>query len=128
MPEVLLESVSKKFVHRPVLFGLLGERRGSTQALRDVSVAVGRGEVLALLGANGAGKSTLLKLICTMLLPEHGRVTVSGFDAARQGMEVRHRVGFALAHERSFYPRLTARENLNFFAALEDVPRNRRPP
>jgi len=109
------------------MFGLLGERRGTTAALRDVTLAVERGEVLALLGANGAGKTTLLKLICTMLLPDSGTLRVAGFDAERQPQQVTRRVGFALAHERSFYPRLTARENLNFYAVLEDVPRSQRP-
>jgi ABC-2 type transport system ATP-binding protein len=127
VPEIVLQSVSKSFDHRAALFGMLGERRGSTVALDDVTLTVERGRVLALLGANGAGKTTLLKLICTMLLPESGSVAVAGFDTVRQPGEVRRRVGFALAHERSFYPRLTASENLNFYAALEDVPRAMRP-
>ena len=127
MPEISLQSVTKVFRHRAALFGWLGERRGSSTALSDVTLAVERGEVLALLGANGAGKTTLLKLISTMLLADRGSVTVCGFNAARQPEQVTRRVGFALAHERSFYPRLTARENLNFYAALEDVPRPQRP-
>lgn len=127
MPEVSLQSVTKTFHHRAALFGLLGERRGVTVALRDVTLSVERGEVLALLGANGAGKTTLLKLICTMLLPDSGSISVAGFDTARQPSQVTRRVGFALAHERSFYVRLTARENLNFYATLENVPRRERP-
>jgi len=93
------------------------------QALKDVSLEVAAGEVLGLLGPNGSGKSTTLNLISTVLLPDDGRVRVAGFDTRSHGQQVRRRVGFALASERSFFPRLTARENLEFFAALEDVPR-----
>ena len=126
MPEISLQSVSKAFQHHPALFGWLGERRGSTSALSEVTLEMERGEVLALLGANGAGKTTLLKLVCTMLRADGGRVLVGGYDAGREPGAVRQRVGFALAHERSFYPRLTAGENLNFYAALEDVARGQR--
>jgi ABC-2 type transport system ATP-binding protein len=56
-----------------------------------------------------------------MLLPDCGAVLVHGWDTRRQGQEVRRRVGFAVASERSFFPRLTVRENLEFFAALENV-------
>lgn len=79
-----------------------------------------------LLGPNGSGKTTLLKLISTVLLPDDGQVLVYGADTSSQGPEVRGRIGFAVATERSFYPRLTARENLDLFAALDDVPRPQR--
>jgi ABC-2 type transport system ATP-binding protein len=82
------------------------------------------GEVLGLLGPNGSGKSTSLKLISTMLLPDRGQVFVQGSDTRRQGQAVRGNVGFALASERSFFPRLTIRENLEFFAVLENVRRS----
>src|SRR5262249_39936746 len=93
-------------------------------ALRNVSFELGTGEVLGLLGPNGSGKSTTLKLVSTLLLPDSGRVTVAGFETRSSGQAVRRRVGFALASERSFFPRLSARENLEFFAALEDISRN----
>jgi ABC-2 type transport system ATP-binding protein len=59
-----------------------------------------------------------------MLLPDRGHVLVQGCDSRRQGQAVRRAVGFALASERSFFPRLTVRENLEFFAALENVRRS----
>ena len=82
---------------------------------------------MVLLGPNGSGKTTTLKLISTTLLPDAGRVLIAGYDTRTQAREVRRRVGFAVATERSFFPRLTARENLDFFAALDDVPRRQRP-
>jgi len=128
MDQVVFESVSKIFRHRPALFNWLGrERGGETIALKDVSFAAGRAEVLALLGPNGSGKSTSLKLISTMLLPDSGSLRVGGFDARRDAGHVRRQVGIAVAAERSFFARLSARENLEFFAALDEVPRTERP-
>ena len=124
---VVLESVSKIFRHRPALGNWIGrERRGETRALQDVSLSAAPGEVLVLVGPNGSGKTTLLKLVSTMLLPDAGRVAVAGADTVRDASRARRAVGFAVAAERSFYPRLTARENLAFFAVLDDVPRAER--
>ena len=124
MNSVALESVHKIF--RPASFFGFGGARAETYALKEVSLSAGAGEVLALLGPNGSGKSTTLKLVSTMLLPDRGRVLVGGADTRLQSRAVRRQVGFAVASERSFFPRLTARENLDFFAALEDVPRRER--
>jgi ABC-2 type transport system ATP-binding protein len=124
MNSVVLESVHKIF--RPASFFGFGAARAETHALRGISLSAAVGEVLALLGPNGSGKSTTLKLVSTMLLPDRGRVSVGGADTRIQSQAVRRQVGFAVASERSFFPRLTSRENLDFFAALEDVPRTER--
>src|ERR1700747_200671 len=127
MDSVVFESVRKIFLHRPALFNWLGrERSGETVALKDVSFSTVRAEVLALLGPNGSGKTTTLKLISTMLLPDGGSVRVGGCDTLHDSGAVRRRVGIAIATERSFFPRLSARENLDFFATLDDVPRRER--
>jgi ABC-2 type transport system ATP-binding protein len=127
MDAVVLESVSKVFRHRPALFNLMGrERSGETRALDEVSLQVPSGKVLVLLGPNGSGKTTVLKLVSTMLLPDRGRVRVQGADTLLHPEQVRRHIGFAVAAERSFFPRLSARENLEFFATLENVPRTSR--
>jgi ABC-2 type transport system ATP-binding protein len=127
MDSVVFESVRKIFLHRPALFNWLGrERSGETVALKDVSFSTVRAEVLALLGPNGSGKTTTLKLISTMLLPDGGSVRVGGYDTRHNAGGVRRQVGIAIATERSFFPRLSARENLDFFATLDDVPRRER--
>jgi len=128
MDSIVLESVSKIFRHRPALFNWFAkERSGETRALQNLSLNVPEGTALVLLGPNGSGKTTTLKLISTMLLPDEGRVVVSGAETHREPYAVRKKVGFAVATERSFFPRLSARENLDFFAALENVPRKDRP-
>jgi ABC-2 type transport system ATP-binding protein len=127
MDPIVFESVRKVFRHRPALFNWLGrERGGETTALNGASFSVARGHVLVVLGPNGSGKTTALKLISTLLLPDAGAVRVGGFDTERDPGEVRRQVGIAVATERSFFPRLSARENLEFFAALDEVPRNSR--
>lgn len=133
MDGILLESVSKIFRQRS-LFNFLrrnpcgrnANKSSQKRALSDVSFSVPSGGVLALLGPNGSGKTTTLKLLSTILLPDEGRVLVEGWDTRTQAAEVRKRVAIAFASERSFFPRLTARENLDFFAALDDVPRKLR--
>ena len=123
MHRVVFESVSKTFRHRPALFNWMGrERSGETIALQNVSFSAAEGEVLVLLGPNGSGKTTALKMISTILLPDAGSVRVQNFDTARDARGVRRHVGIAVATERSFFPRLSARENLDFFATLEEVP------
>ena len=124
MNSIVFESVHKIF--RRSCFGFTRKSREHTLALNGLSLEVAAGEVLGLLGPNGSGKSTTLKLISTMLLPDDGRVLVNGHDTRLQGQSVRKQVGFALPSERSFFPRLTVRENLDFFAALEDIPRRER--
>jgi len=121
MNVIVFESVHKVFRQRGFFF--LRKPGAETHALKGVSLTVSEGEVLGLLGPNGSGKSTTLKLISTMLLPDRGEVLVQGCDTRRHGQEVRRRVGFAVGSERSFFPRLTVQENLEFFAALENVRR-----
>jgi ABC-2 type transport system ATP-binding protein len=90
-------------------------------ALLGVSFRVGAGEVTALIGANGSGKSTLLRIVATLLVPTRGSARVSGYDVEREGPQVRAQLGFHSASDGGFYDRLTARENLQFFAAMNNL-------
>ena len=95
------------------------------RALRGVDLEVHEGEILGLLGPNGAGKTTLLKILSCLVLPDHGRALVGGEDTANES-RVKPKIGLVQSDERSFYWRLSGRENLRFFACLYDVPRRRR--
>ncbi len=117
-----VEHVDKSF---PVMHGfgamfraLAGHRIPRGQVLFDVSLRVERGELFGLLGPNGAGKSTLLKLLATLTTPDRGRMTVDGVDVAAEPLEAKRRLALCASDERSFYFRLTARQNLAFFGAL----------
>lgn len=87
-------------------------------ALNDVSISVAEQEFFGLLGPNGAGKTTLLKLMATLALPDAGSIIVNGIDAIRAPNAVKQQIGLCTSEERSFYFRLTARENLQFFGTL----------
>jgi ABC-2 type transport system ATP-binding protein len=90
-------------------------------AVRDVSFHVERGEFFGLLGENGAGKSTILQVLCGLIMPDAGKVVVGGIDAVRSPIALRRQIGLCSAEERSFYYRLTARQNLRFFGELVGV-------
>jgi ABC-2 type transport system ATP-binding protein len=91
--------------------------------LVDVSLEVGGGTVVGLVGANGAGKTTLLEILCTLLLPTAGEALVHGRDVARETAAVKRLVGYCPAGFDTFYPRLSAASNLEFFAALNGFSR-----
>jgi ABC-2 type transport system ATP-binding protein len=90
-------------------------------ALLGVSFNLGAGEVAGVIGANGSGKSTLLRILATLLVPTRGQASVAGHDVERQSSQVRAQLGFHSATDGGFYSRLTARENLNFFAAMNNL-------
>jgi ABC-2 type transport system ATP-binding protein len=97
-------------------------KSGVRAALTDVSFRLYPGETLGLLGPNGAGKTTLLKIIATLLAPTSGRVLINGVDVKKDSIGARRSLGMISSDERSFYWRLTGRQNLNFFAALYRIP------
>ncbi len=97
----------------------------TSRALAGVSFTVHPGEMVALVGANGAGKSTLLRILATLLLPTRGTVSVAGYDTVRDAAAVRRSLGFHSGADIGFYPRLSGRENLLFFAALNNLTRKR---
>lgn len=94
-------------------------RRGVGQpvtAVDGVAFMVGRGEVLGLLGPNGAGKTTTIKMICGLLLPDAGTITIGGLDLARHRSACLAQIAAVLEGNRNLYWRLTPYENLIYFA------------
>src|SRR5512135_2418663 len=98
------------------------DQRTTFRAVDGIDLRVETGEIFGLLGPNGAGKTTTMKMISTLLEPTAGTIEVLGIDVAREPRKVRARIGAMLSGERSLYWKLTARENLEYFAALYHIP------
>jgi sodium transport system ATP-binding protein len=94
---------------------------GAVKAVDGVSFAARDGEITGLLGPNGAGKTTTLRMLYTLMAPDRGQVLVDGIDAAADALAVRRRLG-VLPDARGLYKRLTARENIDYFARLQGLP------
>jgi len=113
------EGVSRTFWARP---GVFRRRSIEVRALTDVSFSVEPGELFGLLGPNGAGKTTSIKILTTLLLPTSGRARVLGFDPASEPQRVRPQIGYVFGGDRGLYDRLSARDNLSYFADVYRVP------
>lgn len=102
----------------------LTKKFGSFTAVDQVGFIIPRGEILGLLGPNGAGKTTTIRMLCGILLPTAGAARVLGFDVARQAEEVKRRIGY-MSQKFALYNDLTVFENLDFYAHLYSVPREK---
>lgn len=94
-----------------------------TVALSKVNLQICSGELFGLLGPNGSGKTTLIKCLSTILIPDEGKVIVNGFDVQKETAMVRASIGIVVGGERTLYWKLTARDNLLYFASLYKMPR-----
>jgi ABC-2 type transport system ATP-binding protein len=88
---------------------------GEREAVKGVSFSIADGECYGLLGPNGAGKTTTISMLCGLILPDHGEVTVDGFAGGT--LEAKALVGY-VPQELALYPDLSAIENLTFFGQL----------
>ena len=94
-----------------------------TLALDHVNLKVRPGQLFGLLGPNGAGKTTLVKCLSTILIPDEGTAVVNGYDVLKETTMVRASIGLVVGGERTLYWKLTARDNLMYFASLYKMPR-----
>jgi len=112
MPTVIVHQLAKSF---------FDDSRGEIRAVDKIDFECQPGEIFGLLGANGAGKTTTLRMLSTILKPSSGTASVMGHDVTTNPELVRQNLGFSSATT-ALYPRLTARETLDFFARINGYP------
>lgn len=110
-PTVVVENLTKRF--------------DAFTAVDRVSFTVARGEIFGFLGPNGAGKTTTIKMLTGLVSPTEGVGRVVGLDIYTERAAIRRRIGY-MSQLFSLYGDLTVEENINFFAGLYNVPKEKR--
>ncbi len=95
------------------------------RAVEGVSFNVEQGELFGLIGPDGAGKTTLMRAICTLLIPDEGRILVNDLDTSQHISQIRAQIGY-MPQRFSLYQDLSVEQNLRFFAELFQVPTGER--
>jgi ABC-2 type transport system ATP-binding protein len=108
-PVVHLEHLTKQYAN------------SNQPAVDDLSLEIPEGSVFGLLGPNGAGKSTTVMILCGLMRPDYGTVTVMQQRMPDQGATVRKKIGVA-PQEIALFPGLTAYENLSYFGRMYGLP------
>lgn len=97
-------------------------KREPIRAVNNLSLRVPAGQVLGFLGANGAGKTTTIKMMCGLVIPDSGTVKLNTHDVRRQRSQAMRQVGAVLEGTRNVYWRMSAWQNLIYYARLKGVP------
>ena len=88
-----------------------------TQALKNISLEINRGELFGLIGPDGAGKTTLMRILMTLLVPDSGEAKMDGLHVVNDFKKIRNIVGY-MPGRFSLYQDLSVEENLHFFATV----------
>ncbi|KAF0810791.1 ABC transporter [Alcanivorax sp. S71-1-4] len=100
----------------------LSKQFGTLRAVDNVDLTVPRGHVYGFLGPNGSGKSTTIRMLCGLLTPSAGEIQVLGLNVPEEAEALRLRIGY-MTQKFSLFEDLTVRENLEFLAAVQGLPR-----
>ena len=115
-------NISKDYVTKKRI-GLFKHKKEVKKAIQDVNLSVPRGKIIGVLGENGAGKTTLIKMMTTLLSSDTGKILIDGVDINQNVKNTRKRINIISGGEKNLYWRLTAVENLLYFASLYGLPK-----
>ncbi|MDH4213868.1 MAG: ABC transporter ATP-binding protein [Candidatus Thorarchaeota archaeon] len=121
---VEIQDLSKTFISVKKKAVIIPVEKTRVDALKSITLDIPKGQIYGLLGPNGAGKTTLIKCLATLVLPTSGTARVHGYDVLKESTYARASMGVCQGNERSIYWKLTARENIIFFAKLYRMPQN----
>jgi ABC-2 type transport system ATP-binding protein len=116
----VIEAIDLRRTYRTTT-GVVRRKPLDVEAVKGVSFSVEQGELFGLLGPNGAGKTTTIKMLITLLLPTSGQARVLGHDVVEDARLIRQRIGYVFGGDRGLYERLSALDNLRYFAELYGV-------
>ncbi|WP_431230461.1 ABC transporter ATP-binding protein [Paenarthrobacter nicotinovorans] len=120
-----VEAINLRRTFKSRRSGLLSAKRSEPfEAVRGINFSIEAGEVFGLLGPNGAGKTTSIRMLSSLLLPTSGIAKVCGYDTTSQAREVRRRIGYIFGGDAGLYDRLSAKDNLRYFAQLASLDRS----
>jgi len=114
--------ITKFFFSSYKLISLL-KHKDKIKALDNVSFSLENNTVLGILGPTGSGKTTLLKIISSLIVPDEGNIRIKGHLLGKDDNRIKSVIGYAGSEERSFYWRLTGKQNLEFFASMHGLNR-----
>lgn len=123
---VEITGVSKIFKKSKPLYRRLAkwqkeDGKREVRAIDNVTLTVGRREIVGILGANGSGKSTLVRILSTLLIPDTGTVRIFGYDVVKDDRMVQRLIN-RVSVEASFFKKLSPMENLLYAARLYNLP------
>ena len=98
----------------------LAKKYSDVQALDDLTLQVGKGELFGLLGPNGAGKTTAISTLCGLVKPTSGTATICGYSVQKDQAKIRELIGVCI-QETAIYPYLTGAENVDLFGNLHTM-------
>ncbi len=116
--------LSQKTATMSLEISSLTKRFGNQTALNNISLSIGKNEIVGLLGPNGAGKSTLMKSITGVLAIEEGEINFNGLNISENEIESKRTIGF-LPENNPLYPEMYIREYLSFVANVHKIPKQR---
>ncbi|WP_038056793.1 ATP-binding cassette domain-containing protein [Thermodesulfobacterium hydrogeniphilum] len=119
-PESFVCKSSKNWDSTVIVCKNVSKVFGDFRAVDKVDLEVKKGEILGLLGPNGAGKTTLIKMMCGLLEPSEGKISILEYDVQKERTKVWNMIGY-MSQRFSLYKDLTVKENMELYAGLYGV-------